>query len=601
MAGEIEVLPGANVLAWSATGFNRMHDYVVSFEATWTHVDLDADKKTVKVTEPIPLDPVPLQVPKDYKYTPSPQRWGEVTGTVDVVLPDKIRYGTCNFKLTFDGKAKAGTATSQATFVAQPWKVVEDLVKLEVQPLPGKTLPPRRDKDKPVVFFGLPFNLAWSVKPARRLVSISLKGVPPGARALGGAGPFEARVEAKGVEELSLAGTEPKEFKLSLDLRDESPIVDPWPPEIVVQARPLNWQDLPVRKGSRIQRAKNAAPKFLYRPNSPAPPAAGDAAALVARINDKRKQVPRRPFILEYSSRTKDSAGGEGRGNVYYRDGNTKLPNPVPDPAPQAAASRTEGLTPTVTYDSQADKDHFELYRTRLYDAEGNATTITALVVDGELTLGTGYATSGPSVVRILDDVFKADEAVRATAFELGLAVVPDGDALQLQVADTTSVKAGDPTPALLTGDDARNYISCDLDLLSFFANLAIGAQPDLRDGAAPPADAAAAAKAQRQVWLDAQWTEAQKVWFVGVPGGYSGDALFLIVHSHGAGHGFAGWGGDRAGNSATGVADAVWEKLKRDRKLNLAQRYDVAHAICQSVPAAAAQIEARHSAELGK
>jgi hypothetical protein len=606
MAGEHQVLPGANVLDWSATKFNRQFDYSVSFEATWTHSEVDDKNKITTKTEPIPLDPVPLKTPDDYQFTPNPPKFGDVTGKVNVTLPANIRSGTVDFKLTFTGTPKVGTAKkTTTTFTAPTWTVLEDLVTLDVQKAPGETLPPREDKDKPVVFYGRPFNFLWSVKPAQELLGIELVGGnAPGRRAVGGAGPFAPNTLVKGVETLTLTGTEPKEFEFFLDLRikmgDTQTTADPFPPKLVVQAKPLSWKDFPVRTSSTFRRS-NAAPTFGYTPASKDVPAAtGDTATLAKSINDKRASVPKRTYFLESSgSVNKDDikAHGAGVGNVYLRDGNAK--NPA-DPDPQARLSAKENLTPSHTFTDKADKDNFAFYVARLFKAEGDVTTVSALSVDGELTLGTGYATTGPSVGNILNEVFTRDPKLKATAFELGMSVEPNGkktakgDPLfDLWVADTTTPDQANPHAALLKAGDAKNYISCNADLMNFLANLGIGTQPDLSPGATAPADANAFAKAQRQVMLDAQWTEAQKVWFTGVPASYTDDAKFLVVHSHGAGNGFAGWQGDGAANNPVAVADAVWAKLKGN-----GGRFAIAHAICQAVASADAEIKRLDAAE---
>ncbi len=236
-------------------------------------------------------------------------------------------------------------------------------------------------------------------------------------------------------------------------------------------------------------------------------------------------------------------------------------------------------MMPTVLFDpkKKADTDFWDFYKKWFWTHEGFPTTLTALAVDGELTFGTGFATSGFGPQSITKFIFDKDPALKKTAFELGV----DSDGHDFLVADTTTTDGkGNAQPCLLKGTDAFRYISCDLKLMSFFANLGIGAQPDL-SGATAVAPDAARQDVQRQLMIDAQWTEGKNHALKSVPGGFTDEALFLVLHSRHAGHGFDGWDGRGASDSPSSVAAAIWAKLKAAGE-SLASRSDVATRICQ-------------------
>jgi hypothetical protein len=265
-----------------------------------------------------------------------------------------------------------------------------------------------------------------------------------------------------------------------------------------------------------------------------------------------------------------------------------------------AGESRAEGTLPTTHLDTKEQKDLFDFFKKFFWNAEGQPTTITALVVDTLFTIGTGFASAG-LMQKLLFRILEADPMLKASAAEVGLAVEPlPPDKFELVVADVTTadVPNGPVRPALLRGDDALLYLSCNLQLFSFVTNIGIGALEDLRDGAGKLD--AAGRKKQRELWITKQWEMANENALANRPGGLTDAALFLVLHARHAGHFPRDWTGDKCANTVVSVAEKVWEHLKTT-KLGPQGRLAVATSVCQSIAAAQARIEQLAAAEAAK
>jgi hypothetical protein len=291
--------------------------------------------------------------------------------------------------------------------------------------------------------------------------------------------------------------------------------------------------------------------------DGPAPEVREYALDLRAEINENRKRIPPRPIQRDPINK---------HGNAYSRDWDStpqakeskdrKIARPTNCPAPSAGQTVPEFHT---DYESVQSKwQIFEL----VMPAEGTITSFSAFGPDPNVTFGPGFCTTGLGPQKILHEMLAQGGHLQATALAVGLTTKADpanAGKFMFVVADTTT----DPTlPCLLEGRDAELYIGCNLELLSFIANLCIGAQPAI------PNAAGFDGRAQEQLWFDTLWALACDASYKGCVAtlprtGHDKWAEALACHTVHAGSAYGPISIYKDQSTVEAVANKMWEKVR--------------------------------------
>jgi peptidoglycan hydrolase-like protein with peptidoglycan-binding domain len=188
---------------------------------------------------------------------------------------------------------------------------------------------------------------------------------------------------------------------------------------------------------------------------------------------------------------------------------------------------------------------------TRLWSLEGNPGIVTTS--DDTLTIGVGFSSAGGMAELVLGYALDHLPEIKAAAVAGGLMV----NGRILDIVDTEK-------KVIVSGDAAAAYAQTVPELLSFMANIAIGAQTD-SGGKAPQKDTAAQ---QRQMMLDAQWVAILGAALNGIPGeilGWDLSSATLAVHARHALQATFPWSVFQGANPGTeNVIRTIFRRLAR-------------------------------------